>query len=60
MQVDRFQKEFKFDLTKYDLSTMEARTALRNCVNPKTGLHIFEMAFKKPQLTLLNLKESSK
>ena len=54
-QVIKLQKEFKFNLEKYNLSTMNARTMLRNCVNPKTGLHIFKMAFKEPQLTL-NLK----
>lgn len=28
------------------------RQILRNCVNPNVGLHVFELAFKKPQLTL--------
>ena len=52
-QVIRLQREFNFDLQKYNLSTMKARTALRNCVNPKTALHIFDMAFKIKQETLI-------
>ena len=51
-QVIKLQKEFKFDLDEYNLPTIVARTLLRNCVNPKTGLHIFELAFTKPQTTL--------
>jgi DNA (cytosine-5)-methyltransferase 1 len=30
----------------------KARLLLRNCVNPKIGLHIFNMAFKEKQVTL--------
>ena len=30
----------------------DKRKLLRNMVNPKVGLHIFELAFHKPQLTL--------
>jgi len=52
MQIERLQKEFNFDLSKYNLSTMKARTALRNCVNPKTAKHIFDFAFKHKQETL--------
>ena len=51
-QVIKLQKEFKFDLNKYNLPTIKARTMLRNCVNPKTALHIFKMAFKDKQVTL--------
>lgn len=52
-QVIRLQKEFNFNLDKFNLSTMQARTMLRNCVNPKTGLHIFNCAFKEQQEVLL-------
>ena len=39
-----------FDLSKYE--GIDKMKTIRNCVEPKLGLHIFEMAFKKPQLTL--------
>lgn len=39
------------DLKNFKLKNK--RQVLRNCVFPKIGLHIFEMAFKKPQLTLI-------
>lgn len=52
-QVNRFMKEFNFDLTKYSLSTMKAKTMLRNCVNPITGKHIFDFAFKNRQEVLI-------
>jgi DNA (cytosine-5)-methyltransferase 1 len=39
-----------FDLSKY--KGIDKRTVLRNCVEPELGLHIFEMAFKKPQKLL--------
>jgi len=32
---------------------IDKRVILRNMVNPELGLHIFKMAFKEPQLTLL-------
>lgn len=51
-QVERLQKEFNFDLNKYNLSTMSARTMLRNCVNPATAKHIFDFAFSKKQEVL--------
>jgi DNA (cytosine-5)-methyltransferase 1 len=38
------------DIRKYKLDN--ERQVLRNCVNSQLGLHIFEMAFKRPQLTL--------
>ena len=52
-QVTKLQKELGFDLSKYHLPTMKARTMLRNCVNPETGLHIFNMAFKEKQEVLV-------
>ena len=52
-QVIKLQREFGYDLDKYKLPTIKARTALRNCVNPKSGLHIFNMAFKDKQKILL-------
>ncbi|RPI76024.1 MAG: DNA cytosine methyltransferase [Ignavibacteriales bacterium] len=52
-QVIKLQKELGFNLEKYNLSTMDARTMLRNCVNPKTAIHIFNMAFKEKQEVLI-------
>ena len=48
-QILRLEKEFGFDLSNY---LGDKRTMLRNCVNPKTGLHIFNMAFKTKQNTM--------
>ncbi len=52
MQVNRMQKELGFDLSKYNLKGLSKRLLLRNCVEPKTGKHIFDFAFKKKQETL--------
>jgi len=40
----------KADLSKYNLDN--ERKVLRNCVNPKIGLHIFNCAFKEKQTRL--------
>jgi len=34
----------------------DKRTLLNNCIELKLGLHIFECAFKKPQLTLFKIQ----
>ena len=49
--IERLQKRKGFNLDGKDLD-VEKKLVLRNCVEPELGLHIFEMAFKKPQLTL--------
>ena len=49
VQVERLEKELGFDLSNY---SGDKRTMLRNCVEPETGLHIFNMAFKEKQQTL--------
>lgn len=46
-------KEIGFDLSKFDISNVLKMQVLRNCVVPELGLHIFKMAFKEPQTTLL-------
>lgn len=48
-----------FNLDKYNLSQTTRRLLLRNCVHPSFGLHIFNMAFKEPQLTLLETSPAS-
>jgi DNA (cytosine-5)-methyltransferase 1 len=46
---------FNIKNTKID----NKRSVLRNLVNPRVALHIFELAFKKPQLTLNQFKEKN-
>lgn len=43
-----------FDLSSYKVPNKN--TLIKNCVNPFVALHIFELAFKKPQLTLNQIK----
>lgn len=49
-QIKRLEKEFNFDLSNYE--GINKRLALRNCVEPELGLHIFNCSFKNKQLTL--------
>jgi len=42
---------YGFDISKFDVENK--RLLLRNCVNPKVGLHIFNCAFKIKQQTLV-------
>jgi DNA (cytosine-5)-methyltransferase 1 len=44
------QKIKGFDISKY--KGIDKQKILRNCVEPETGLHIFNMAFKTKQKTL--------
>lgn len=39
-------------LNLLNIKLTNKRQVLRNCVNPKLGLHIFEMAFKQQQTTI--------
>ena len=48
---DILQERKGFDLSGYKLSE-DKKKILRNCVNPKLGLHIFKEAFKIKQKTL--------
>lgn len=48
--IIEMQKYHEFNLSKYNYK--DKRLLLRNCVNPKHGLHIFKMAFKDKQHTL--------
>ncbi len=48
--IDSLEDSKGFDLSKY--SGIDKRKALRNCVEPETGLHIFLEAFRE-KLTLL-------
>lgn len=46
------EKRYGFELLKYNLNQKFRRDILNNCVEPKTALHIFNMAFKNKQITL--------
>lgn len=48
--VNGLQKRKGFDLSDTDLT--EQRKVLRNCVEPKLGLHVFECAFRTKQQLL--------
>ena len=54
-QIPELTDLLGFDLSKYKLPNK--RQVLRNAVLPKLGLHIFELAFKKPQKTLMFAKK---
>ena len=45
------QKEFGFNLDRY--KDVDKRLLLRNCVNPKLGLHIFNCGLKDKQKVLI-------
>lgn len=50
--VMEVRQEIKgFDLSNYN--NIDKQKILRNCVEPQTGLHIFNMAFKEKQNTLV-------
>ena len=49
--MDDLRKINPFDLSKYK-KEIDERKLLRNCVEPKAGLHIFNYAFKEKQRTL--------
>ena len=55
-QAERLAKEFDFDMSKYSFSPSKKRLMLRNCVNPKVSLHIYNCAFKERQGTLDGLE----
>jgi len=51
-QVDKLIKEYGFDIKNLNGNR---RLLLRNCVHPKLGLHIFELAFKTKQMQLSSI-----
>ncbi len=55
-----FQKLYGFDLKKYKLDYDLKRKMLRNCVDPKLGLHVYNCAFRDVQLNLLDMKNSER
>ena len=53
----KLEREKLQEITGFNLSNL---TLLRNCVNPKLGLHIFESAYKEPKQKLLSVSPTSK
>ncbi len=52
-KIKEKEKKFKIDLKVFEINNQLKVKVLDNCVEPKTALHIFKMAFKDKQ-TLLN------
>jgi DNA (cytosine-5)-methyltransferase 1 len=52
-KINVLEKRKGFDLSGFKLQE-DKKKILRNCVEPETGLHIFECAFHKKQLDLNN------
>lgn len=50
IDVIMLEKFHNIDMSAYSKGIR--RKVLRNCVHPKLGLYIYELAFKEPQLTL--------
>jgi DNA (cytosine-5)-methyltransferase 1 len=50
LNIKKLESLHGFNLRKY--SGVDKTKLLRNCVNPKTGLYIFNCAFKTKQKTL--------
>ena len=48
--IPDFEKELGFDLSTF--KGLDKRLVLRNCVNPRLGLHIFDCAFREKQQTI--------
>lgn len=50
-KIKEKEKKFQIDLEKFQVSNQLKVKVLDNCVEPKTALHIFNMAFKDKQQT---------
>jgi len=51
--VKKQENELQYNLDKYDMSSKQKLKCLRNCVDPKLGLHIYNCAFRDKQLSLI-------
>ncbi len=58
IDVSRSTAEELSEYLNMPIPRIKARLLLRNCVEPKMGLHIFECAFKKEQEVLFGSKSS--
>ena len=54
-ELDGATEVYGLDISTYD-TEVKKRKILRNCVDPKVGLHIFNCAFKTKQYTLQTFK----
>jgi len=52
VSIEELQKIKGFDVSKYKLVTIDKKKLLRNCVEPESGLLVFNCAFKDQQQTL--------
>jgi DNA (cytosine-5)-methyltransferase 1 len=50
-KIKDLSKRKGFDLNSY--KNIDKKLLLRNCVEPEVGFHIFELAYRKPQKTLI-------
>jgi len=50
--IAELEKQRGFDLSAYSIKTTRKDTTLRNCVNPKLGLHILDCARSEQQSTI--------
>jgi len=50
--IQHKENKFDFDLSMFDVSKKLKQKMLNNCVNPETGLFIFNQAFKTKQVTI--------
>ena len=48
---DEYQEKYGYDLSKYDVAKSKKEKALRNCVEPRLGKHVFEAATSDRQVT---------
>jgi len=51
-KLEKGKEYHSINLEGYNINQRMIGYLLRNCVNPKHGLHIFNMAFKEKQVTL--------
>ena len=54
---DEWEEKFGFDLSGY--VKLDKRKALRNCVDPKMGVHIFNCAFKDNEIGLFAFQQEN-
>lgn len=47
--IEQLEQEYGYDLSKYRASQNKIKLMLRNCVQPRVGLHILQEAFGTPE-----------
>lgn len=51
-KIEDYEERYGYDLSDYDLGHDKTLKMLRNCVDPKLGLHVLESAYSQRQGTL--------